>query len=365
MTPTSLRNFKTPPQHFARTGVVALSLVIVLGVAIVATPAARAQTYTVIHAFTGGADGAYGYVGLTPDRAGNFVGTAWAGGTYGYGTVFKLSHSGAGWVLTTLYSFAGGNDGATPWGRLVIAEDGSLYGTTAYGGGSCDCGTIFHLRPPPTAPRTAMAPWDETVIHRFTGSDGQMPLADLTFDPSGNIYGTTFYGGSTGNGVVYELTPSGDSWTETVLYSAKNNGDGRLALGGVVFDKSRNLYSVFALGGPHGYGAVYELSPSGSGWTEKTVHGFTDGSDGAQPMGGLILDSSGNLYGETFGGGAGGGGTVFQLSPTDDGWTFETLYGLSGGYGEDQPRSRLWMPLATCTTQPTSTAPMDGVRFSN
>ncbi|MGA2902230.1 MAG: choice-of-anchor tandem repeat GloVer-containing protein [Candidatus Korobacteraceae bacterium] len=309
-----------------------LLIFLILFITLTAQPA-MGQAYQVIHNFTGGADGAYGYVGLTPDRAGNFYGTAWAGGTYGYGTVFKLNHSGSGWVLTTLYSFAGGNDGATPWGRLALAQDGTLYGTTAYGGGSCGCGTVFHLTPPPTAPRTALTMWNETVIHRFTGSDGEMPLADLTFDPSGNIYGTTFVGGSTGNGVVYQLTPSGGSWTETVLYSAQNNGDGRLALGGVVIDRSGDLYSVFALGGPYGYGAVYQLSPSGSGWTERTIYGFTGGSDGAQPMGGLILDSAGNLYGETTGRGNGGGGTLFELSPAGDGWTFYMLYGLSGSYG--------------------------------
>lgn len=160
-----------------------------------------------------------------------------------------------------------------------------------------------------------------------------MPLADLTFDSLGNIYGTTFHGGSAGNGVIYEVTPSGGAWTETVLYSPPNSDDGTLALGGIVFDNSGDINGVFALGGPYGYGVVYELSPSGSGWTEQTVHGFTDGSDGAQPMGGLIRDSTGNLYGETFGGGNGGGGTEYELTPTNGGWTLSTLYGFSGPYG--------------------------------
>lgn len=299
---------------------------------ITATPA-QGQTFKVIHNFSGGADGAYGYVGVTPDRSGNLYGTAWAGGTYGNGTVFKLSHSGSGWVLTTLYKFAGGNDGATPWGRVALAQDGSLYGTTAYGGGSCDCGTVFHLRPSPSAPRTALAPWNETVIHRFAGADGQMPLGDLTFDSSGNIYGTTFEGGSAGNGVVYELTPSGGDWTETVVYSPANSGIGTLVDDGIVFDNSGDINGVFALGGPYGYGAVYQLSPSGSGWIEQTVYGFTGGSDGAEPFAGLMRDSSGNLYGATIGDGNGGGGTEFELINSNGAWTFTTLYGFSGSYG--------------------------------
>ncbi len=316
-----------------RAATVTLAMAMVFALTVVLSQAALGQTYTVIHNFTGGADGAYGYVGLTPDRSGNFYGTAWAGGSYGYGTVFKLSHSGSGWVLTTLYSFAGGNDGATPWGRLALAQDGTLYGTTAYGGASCGCGTVFHLRPSPTARRTAVAPWNETVIHRFIGSDGEMPLADLTFDSAGNIYGTTFGGGNDGNGVIYELTPSGDNWTETVLYSPQNSGGGTLALGGIVFDASGDINGVFALGGPHGYGEVFQLSPSGLEWIEQTIYGFTGGSDGAQPMGGLIMDSVGNLYGETSGDGDGGGGTVFELSPAGGGWAFYMLYALSGSYG--------------------------------
>ena len=324
--PSKQQSCNSLSRTISPTATTALALAIVFALTVVLTQSAHAQTYKVIHDFT---DGAAGGVGLTPDRAGNLYGVTWAGGA-GHGTVFKLRDSGSGWVFTTLYSFAGGDDGDTPWGRVALAQDGTLYGTTAYGGQNGE-GTVFHLTPAPTA--LARVPWNKTVIHHFTGSDGAMPLADLTFDSSGNIYGTTFYGGNTGNGVVYKLTPSGGDWTDTVLYSAQNNGDGSLALGGVVFDKSGNLYSVFALGGPYGYGAVFQLSPSGSGWTEHTVHGFTGGSDGGQPMGGLILDFSGNLYGETFGGGSGGGGTMFEISPAGDGWTFNTLYGLSGVYG--------------------------------
>ena len=295
---------------------------------------AQAQTYTVIHTFTGGGDGAYPVVGLTMDAAGNLYGTAGEGGSTGNGTVFKLKHSGSGWVLIPLYSFQGGNDGSYPFGRVAIGKNGTLYGTTADAGGR-GSGTVFHLTPSPTAPKTALVPWNETVLYRFTGgSDGAFAQDDLTFDQAGSIYGTAASGGYKGCGVVYKLTSSGGGWTQTVLYSPIcYESTGGLPYGGVIFDSSGNLDGVLRLGGT-GEGAVYQLSPSGSGWTEQTLYTFTDGNDGDRPAGGLILDSSGNLYGTTLFGGSGGGGTVFELAPFNGGWTFNVLYGLSGqGWG--------------------------------
>ena len=329
MNTSSLGICAKPSTLLARAAAAALAMAVAFTLAIIATPAAQAQTFQVIHNFKSGTDGAYGYVGLTPDLAGNFYGTAWAGGAHGYGTVFELKPSGSSWVFTTLYSFAGGNDGATPWGRVALAQDGTLYGTTAYGG-QHGAGTVFHLTPPPTA---LAHYWSETVIHHFTGTDGEMPLGDLAFDASGNIFGTTFDGGDSGSGVVYELTPSAGGWTESVLYAAQDNGDGELPRGGVTFDRSGNLYGAFSYAGPYLWGAVYQLSPSGSGWTEQTVYGFTGRGDGGDPVGGLLLDSYGNLYGQTYYGGSGGGGTVFQLTPADGGWNLNTLYGFSGPWG--------------------------------
>ena len=263
------------------------------------------------------------------------------------GTVFKLRHYGSSWVLTTLYTFGeGNNDGANPEARVSIAQDGSLYGTTLTG--ESEVGSVFRLRPAAAAPKSALAAWSETVLYRFSldGSDGQEPEGDLLFDPSGNIYGTTFTGGIHSNGVIYELTPSDGGWTQSVVYAARNNGDGMEPRGGVVSDGSGNLYGVFGYGGPHNYGAVYELSPSGSGWTEQTVYGFTFGSDGGFPFGGLIMDSSGNLYGTTSSGGCGGGGTVFELTPGNGGWTFNTLYSFSGVGNYSGPRDKLVMDAA-------------------
>jgi uncharacterized repeat protein (TIGR03803 family) len=292
-----------------------------------------AQTFTVIHYFTGGGDGGNPHASLTMDAAGNIYGTTSNGGA-GYGTVFKLKHAGSSWILTPLYWFAGGNDGASPGSRVTLAQDGTLYGSTAAGGGSgCNgygCGTVFHLTPAPRAPKSALTPWTETVLYRFTGGDdGALPQGELTFDQAGDIYGTTVYGGNQGYGVIYELIPSAGAWTETVVYSAQNNGDGANPYGGVVSDAS-NLYGVFLSNGPHGVGAVYELSPSGSSWQEQTLYGFTGGSDGAYPEGGLITDPSGNLYGTTVGGGTSGAGTVFKMTPSGGGWTLTTLYNFSG-----------------------------------
>ncbi len=302
-------------------------MLLILIIVLIAAPA-HGQTYQVLHSFTGGADGGRPQSGLTMDAKGNFYGTASSGGS-GYGTIFKLTREGSGWLLTPLYLFAGGNDGANPGGRVALAQDKTLFGTTYFGGsyyGGGGWGTAFHLTPSSTVPASALAPWNETVVVRFTGSNGQYPSGDLIFDPSGNIYGTTALGGQLrALGTIYELTPYGGGWTETVLYSPSEYC---CPGGGVIFDRSGNLYGVFGESFPSGGGAVYELSPSASGWIEQTLYTFTGGSDGSSPAGGLIMDASGNLYGTTTAGGADQwSGTVFQLMPAHGGgWTFNLLY---------------------------------------
>src|SRR5208283_4528962 len=155
----------------------ALALAIVYALALVATPSAQAQTFQVIHTFTG-ADGYYPQGSLTMDAAGNLYGTTVNGGDGDHGIVFKLSYYGSGWVLRTLYSFTWGSSGGANPQVVAIAPDGSLYGTTQYGGiGVCfegwGCGTVFQLTVPPESPKNVLAPWDEVVIHSFTGkSDG-------------------------------------------------------------------------------------------------------------------------------------------------------------------------------------------------
>ena len=261
----------------------------------------------------------------------------------GCGTVFKLTQSGSGWTLNSLYRFGGGNDGRAPGARVIIGRDGTLYGTTAAGGntgGNCGtggCGTVFNLRPQPRACKSALCFWTGTVLYQFLGGkeDGDEPsYGDLVFDEVGSLYGTTIFGGS-GNcgdstcGTVYKLTPSGGGWTECLVYSFTGLGrDGANPYGGVIFDNDSNLYGT--TGSAFEYdGIVFQLTPSGCKATETTLYGFDDGpSGGGFPLAGLLSDSSGNLYGTTSDGGPGLGGTVFELGKNLHGWTFKLLYGF-------------------------------------
>src|SRR5271165_4444068 len=174
----------------------------------------HAQTFTVLHNFAGGQDGANPQAGLTMDGGGNLYGTSYYGGNQngveGNGTVFKLAHKGSGWTFTPLYVFQGGADGGHPQARVAFGPGGLLYGTTVYGGtGQNSAGTVFNLRPPPRACTAALCPWTETVMYNFGSSsyDG-FDARDVIFDSAGNLYGTTSQGGYNGIGIVYELTPS-------------------------------------------------------------------------------------------------------------------------------------------------------------
>jgi len=314
----------------------------ILFVLLTAQPA-KGQTYKVIYNFTGGADGAAPEAGLAMDGAGNLYGTTEEGGhtggncyDYGCGTVFKLAYKGSGWVLTTLYTFQAGSDGSYPLAAVVIGPNGILYGTTDTGGSGCygyGCGTVFSLRPTPTVCKAALCPWTETVLYRFTDTpDANGPgLGDLVFDKAGNIYGTTFGGGAYDNGAVFQLTPSGGTWSESVLHSFDQT-DGAQPAGGVTFGKNGSLYGTTIWGGAYGGGTIYELTPSSSGWVETILHQFDHFVDGNYSTGGLIFDSSDNLYGTTGDGGPGGGigGTAFQMKP--DG-TLSTICVFDGGFG--------------------------------
>lgn len=302
----------------------------VVALLLLVLPGAQAQTFTVLHSFTGGADGSQPLAGLSMDRAGNLYGTAAYGGNQsgdcrgfgGCGTVFKLVRKNSSWLFYTLYEFSG-PDGQGPEARVIIGPDGNLYGTTT-DGGSAHGGTVFRLQPPATACKAYSCPWTETVLYSFQGgSDGANPTyGDLTFDQAGNIYGTTPFGGSSNSGVVYELSPSNGSWTETILHTF-NGSDGYQPYAGVIFDEAGNLYGTTS-GGGVGNGNVYKLTHSGSGWVVSTIYDFAF-PGGA--YGGLISDSSGNLYGITF-----FNPQVYELSPSNGGWTYSVLFGFQG-YG--------------------------------
>ena len=229
------------------------------------TNVVQAQAPTDIYGFSGGANGYYPAAGVTIDRAGNLYGTTTVGGAYFCGTVYRLRRSENGWIYSSLFTFDQVT-GCTPQAGVVFGPDGTLYGTT-FGGGANFAGVVYNLRPPATICRTGLCPWTETILHSFTGTDGENPYTgNLVFDSAGNIYGTTRSGGEFDAGAVYKLTRNGNSWTESVLHSFADSNDGRFPWAGVTLDSAGNVYGTTTAGGAYDYGTVYELSPSGSGW---------------------------------------------------------------------------------------------------
>jgi uncharacterized repeat protein (TIGR03803 family) len=326
----------------------------ILTIILTIVPIVQAQTFTVLYNFAGGPDGYFPSTPLTIDRSGNLYGTANLGGNdndcvvdqfRGCGTLFKLSRHGSAWTFNVLYSFLGGSDGAYPETAVVFGPDGSLYGTTGEGGtNGCfaeGCGTVFKLQPPPTFCPAFSCAWTKTTLYQFTGGyDGGKPLGSPSFDHAGNLYGTTEY---TGQGspaaTVYELTPSNGGWKFSIVYSFPDNGQAATPYDGVVFDPQGNIWATTYYGGiqdcgdpqlPNSCGIIFELIPSGSGWTENTVFQFHR-SIGGGPTGNLIFDQSGNLYGTLQANGPNGGGSVYQLNPSSQAVTVLASLPGSGG----------------------------------
>src|SRR5579864_1286635 len=292
----------------------------------------QAQIVEIIHTFNAAAgQGSVPYSGLIEDGAGNFYGTTYDGGTHGFGTVYRLSpNSSGGWTETILYSFKGGStDGAGPHSSLFRDSAGNLYGTTVTGGivaNSCTagptfanpigCGIIFKLTP------TSTGSWTETVLHRFSGTDGGNSFTGLIRDAAGNFYGATIGGGSDALGVVFKLSLTSTGWKETVLHNFAGGADGSfpfIQCATLAMDASGNLYGSTYSGGAANAGIVFKLSPPTTTtitWTEEILYTFKGGSDGSEPFSGVILDKSGNVYGTTLFGGTGGnnGGIVFKLT---------------------------------------------------
>jgi len=310
-------------------GKASLLLAAILAVGLQPISLAHAQTYTVLYTFTGGDDGANPLAGLTMDSSGNLYGTAVGSGSYGWGTVWELTGSGLGWSFSTLYAFQGltGDfaDGGGPASRAVFGPNGGLYGTTMHGGfgqgcieWNFGCGTVYSLR-------NRSGSWVEGIFFQFGNFDGGNPgYGDVIFDTAGNLYDTSAISGPAGMGVAYQLHTI--NFGERVLRTFTGTPDGSNPFSGPILDSSGNLYGTATTGGANGYGAVYELSPSPSGWTEAVLYSFTNGGDGAGPTSNLVMDRSGNLYGATQSGGTYGGGTVFKLSKTSGSWTFATIY---------------------------------------
>lgn len=278
-----------------------------------------------------GPDGAYPIGGLIADNTGALYGTTSEGGAANQGTVFKLTPNGNRYFETILYSFQGGIDGSEPVGSLTADSSGALYGTTETGG-TTNAGTVFKLTPNGNG-------YIESVLYRFQGgTDGANPVAAVLEDSSGALYSTTRRGGSANVGTVFKLTPSGSSYSESILYQFQGTADGGIPNASLVADSAGALYSTTNLGGAFGAGAVFKLMPNGNAYSESVIYSFQNGTDGGYPESSLVFDASGALYGTTTEGGAGPGfGTVFKLTPGSQAFSESTLYNFSGGMDGRDP----------------------------
>jgi hypothetical protein len=358
-------------------------IILLTSLALTLTASAQWQE-SVLYSFQGGTDGQYPLGRTAFDAAGNLYGVTQSGGSstctsYGYcGIVYQLAppaQLGNPWTETILHIFQGhtGGDASDPLGGLVMDTSGNLYGATGGGGtGNCEilgtfpgCGAVYEVSPP----TEKGGAWTEQVLYSFQGgADGAFPYGDIVFDNAGNLYGATQFGGGYGTycgvtfyqycGTVFELSPpkvKGAPWTEQVLYSFRGRtdatalGDGANPNGGLLIDKTGAIYGTTELGGfncPHnsndGCGTVFRLSPPtkpGSAWTETVLHRFNPLLDGADPMGGLVADAKGNLYGTTV------ANTVFRLSPPSgklSSWTETVLHVFTNTGGQSPEGSLLF-----------------------
>jgi uncharacterized repeat protein (TIGR03803 family) len=274
----------------------AVAVMILALLTVVTSHSAQGQTFKSLYSFTGSPNGATPYgAPLVENKSGVLYGTTSAGGEFGLGTVYELSKSGE----TVLYSFTGTPDGSVPYAGLVMDTSGNLYGTTS-AGGSYGYGTVFELNPTTR---------QETVLHSFYGQpDGLTPLSGLVMDNSGNLYGTTLAGGPSNDGTIYKVNIQ--THQETLLYSFTGDPDGGWPVyGNLLMDASGNLYGTTFGGGSANLGTVWEFSATGE---ETVLHSFT-GADGTQPDQSLAMDSEGNLYGITEIGGI-GAGVAFKVN---------------------------------------------------
>lgn len=338
-------------------------LVVFLAQLSISETRAQTPTLTVLYSFKNTPDGAAPEAGLFRDKQGNLYGTTCCGGANGWGTVFQLDRADTETVLVNfgadtvavapeaelsmdktgnlygttmffggeaglgavfevdtagkfvlLHQFTGQPDGGNPFSRLLIDKKGNLYGTTVEGG-SANFGTIFKVD----------ASGNESVLHSFTGADGEWPVrSDLIMDNHGNLYGTTWAGGSSNQGTVFELDMSGNF---TVLHSFAGP-DGAFPMGGVVLDKHGALYGTTSQGGLSGVGVVFRLDMAGDA---TVLHSFSGSPDGAYPIGTLAIDNKNRLYGTTLNGGSSGGGTVFEVDAAGHESLLHTFMGMPDG----------------------------------
>ncbi|HEY3973836.1 MAG TPA: choice-of-anchor tandem repeat GloVer-containing protein [Candidatus Sulfotelmatobacter sp.] len=287
---------------------------------------------------------------LLEDASGNFYGTTRGGGAYGVGTVFEFSPptvSGGSWTLTTLYSFQPyGSGGYMPISDLVRDQKGNFYGVFYSGGDpSCNCGGVFKL----IAPTVSGGAWTETAIYSFKEvGDGHFPAAfALSLQTNGSLYGTTIRGGTYDSGTLYQLTTkNGTTYTETVLYSFGEVGDANTPNGPIAVDAKGYLYGVASFGGAFNQGAVFKYVPASLSHVavESLLYSFggTE-STGTDPIGNVIFDAGGNLYGVTnTGGSANDYGVVYSLAPGNPTWNETILYTFVKSSGVNPVAGLAW-----------------------
>jgi uncharacterized repeat protein (TIGR03803 family) len=317
---TSSSALRSRPRKSCSAVLPVLALAALSTLLLAAARPAQAQTESILYNFTCGTDGCPPSSGVVLDKDGNLYGTTCCAS--GYGGIFKLTPSG---TFTTIYEFcsqSGCADGAEPYGGVVLDSKGNLYGTTSDGGAD-NAGTVFKLTPSGT----------ETVLYSFTcRTDGCFPSAGVVLDSKDNLYGTTIGA----EGTVFKLTPSGTLTTLYTFCSEANCADGTNPSGGVALDKTGNLYGTSFYGGASGFGTVFKVTPSGK---ETVLHSFTpNGEDGFYPDAGVILDSKDNVYGTTISGGAIGVGTVFEVTASG---TETVLHSFTGGADGISPAASL------------------------
>jgi uncharacterized repeat protein (TIGR03803 family) len=298
---------------------------------------------SVLHSFGGPGDTSEPNGTLIMDKAGNLYGVADYGNGGRIGdSVYELSPDGQGnWTETILKTWEGqpapiGSLALDAAGNLYGVNQ---YG----GGTHCQfgCGVVFELSPPVGNAKKRKSKWTYTILYRFQGpkyGDGAYPNGSLIFDAAGNLYGTTQYGGAYGkgkwNGNVFELSPGLNGWTEKILYSFGGYAaDAAFPNAGLIFDEAGNLYGTTFSGGSYEWGTAFELSPKNGSWTESVIYSFLGLGDGGGPWAPVTLHN-GNLYGTTFYGGnqpdGNGDGVVFELTPAGGSWTENVLYTFAG-----------------------------------
>jgi uncharacterized repeat protein (TIGR03803 family) len=308
------------------------------------TPGGRGWSLKTLHSFDG-KNGGSPNGGLIFDAAGNFYGTALGGrGLEDGGVAYEMIRGAGGWDFTVLYYFCiqyHCPDGGTPQSGMILDGSGNLYGTTA-GGGEYGDGIVFELT-------SNSGGWGETILHSFNYADGASPYATPIFDKAGDLYGTTFSGGTNGGGSLFRLKrASGGEWNERALYSFCRGGfpckDGVGPYAGMVLDRSGNLYGTTTQGGGNTCGettcgTVYKLTSTRNGhWKHTVLYAFPNAQNGNFPTGGVIIDKAGNLYGATVAGGiggcSGGCGVTYKLAPEADGkWKYTVLHKFDGSGG--------------------------------